>query len=257
MKIVKLIMSICLFAPFSSVSGKEKGIKFKQEYVEKFYSLAEDRDYEYEEVGKVKLNNKLIVELFNIKGWTGDEPGDFRKIRITNKNGKKTEFINIGGWWNLKKSPTNWTTIDYCHFNKKNLVSNPYLLYLDLGENTQILLAFGCTYGNHGWLTIISLKNDIPQIIFNQKVKLLEIIENNDSCKLRVQFGSYAWYGNEKKNEKGNLIPRDPSEVTINDIYIKNNELIIENVHFTLDQILDLIAKVTYEETGWRKEKSK
>ena len=69
-------------------------VKFNKSYVNKFHPYLSDCKYNDIEIFKIKLKNNYNIIIYNKEYWIDTEPGDFRKIKIIDKNGIKYEFEN-------------------------------------------------------------------------------------------------------------------------------------------------------------------
>lgn len=161
-------------------------------------------------------------------------PGIFFKICIGYSKEEVFNFTDINSW---VKFPT--------ELQKYNQIKNPYFLYLDIGEGNKVLILqgfrYGCDYGG-GFITIILLEESSPKIVFNKQCIIRKIIRNGASCKFRVSFGGFEYGGDMKEDRKGRTIPYGLESMRICDIYVKNNELIVEDLHLTVEQIMDLVV---------------
>ena len=115
---------------------------------------------------------------------------------------------NRDGWVSLKKF--------------SNLRKNLFCLCINIGEKRNPVLIFtGCQDGNSpGLLTIISLEEDKPIIIYNKQANLKRIVKNGKNYKLRVQYD----YDEHLVDKDENLYAVEPNPYC-DEIYIENNEL--------------------------------
>ena len=216
-KIWLLIVGLAAFT-YPKLLYANNSIKFSPNYISKFYPYDPGDVYEYVLVSKFELNDRGFIKLLNIKGWGGEEPGDFRKIEIVTKNRVKYEFDNSEGW-----------VKPYDPIEK--YLTNDYFLEINIGGSEPILIFFGYIYASlPGWLTIISLQGTKPEIIFNKELSLAKIVPNGDNYKLIICNDKHFiedYY--EEKYVKGKLISRKPKVKNpykfCSEIYIENNEL--------------------------------
>lgn len=174
--------------------------------VDNYYLKLEQKTYH--EIFKATLD-QANVTLFKDLEWSETVSDIFTKIRLENKTGGLSEYTAYSPWCKIDPK-----------FQQYNLIENPYFLCLDIGENNPVVVLFDDIdkpdSQNLIGSTIIKLNGRKPQIIFNKPFEVLEILENNGAYKLRILYGFYDKH--------------------IKDIYIKNNELHIDEVKVDIDQ---------------------
>jgi len=124
--------------------------------------------YEYEING---IKEKVIIEKLQIS-W--EEPGDFHRIRIENKD-TCYSFFNSDGWIKLRPSIFEYVP----NFTTYNKIQSDYIV-LSQNNGDLLLFAFGYIYASEpGLLSIINLSLEKPTLIFNDNYMLSGYQENN------------------------------------------------------------------------------
>ncbi len=155
----------------NSQVGSQSGIKFDEKNVLEFSDnkIFEGRKLSFIEVLRANYAQKELI-LLNCVNWEND-PGDFRKIKIGS-----TEFVNMGGWTKVPEEYSKYSESDY-------------FLELNLDNRSPVIVLFGYVYASDpGYLSVISLTGANPELIFNMKVLLKEVVMNGDNMGLVINF---------------------------------------------------------------------
>jgi len=111
-----------------------------------------------------------FIQIENYKGWTDTEPSDFRKIVIHFKD--NYELKNAEGWSKVSKMKVNNS------LTKHSKLNNDYFVSLDIGLKYPVLVFFGYWYDSKpGYITIVSVDNKEPEIIFNKQFDIQEVVK--------------------------------------------------------------------------------
>jgi len=156
-KVIKAVIYISFLVSIVSCSNKWKPV----------YTT----EFDWNIDGK---KDKIILEI--PKKW--NDPGDFHKVRI--KISGKPEFTleNMDGWVIID---TSWPGLK--NIPAISQMSNKYFLVSPITETESALLLVGVGYAsNPSKLTVITLKNDYPEVIFNDEMDIYKYTDmNNDS----------------------------------------------------------------------------
>ncbi|WP_282013764.1 hypothetical protein [Marinifilum flexuosum] len=163
---------------------------------------SKDAKYQYEVVEKyaIDLNNDGIedhIHLEKIKDW--NDPGDFQLITVAITNGEKFELFNIDGWIDTKL-----ISEFIPNFNDSNLVNSQYLTIKTASDNKCLLFFKGYHYASHpGLLSIITVVNNKPVLIFNKEVNVFQFEDlNDDGVKDLVTIDCYKQFYNDNVLKK-------------------------------------------------------
>lgn len=181
----------------SSNSSKSNPKKKQVTLVGDSLPLLKDAKYQYEIVEKhsIDLNQdglKDEVLLEKIKDW--NDPGDFHAVTVSINNAEKIELLNKDGWINTKE-----ISEFIPDFNDSNLVKSEYLSIKKASNDKFLLFLKGYHYASHpGFLSIVTVVNDKPVLIFNKEVNVFQFEDlNKDGIKDLVTIDCYKQFFND------------------------------------------------------------
>lgn len=116
--------------------------------------------------------DKIILEI--PKEW--NDPGDFHKVRVKISGQPEFALENMDGWIKIKNEIIAKEGI-------KNIADNNYFLLFPINKNENALLLVGYGYAsNPSRLSVITLNNDYPEVIFSEEMGVWKYQDiNNDS----------------------------------------------------------------------------
>ena len=109
------------------------------------------------------------------KGWE-NEPGDFTRIAVSLNGEEPAIHDYYGGWVKVPSQFSEYTV-------------HGFAMYLDIKPNRRIAILFGYVYESQpGYLSIYTVNSNKFELIFNQKLRLLEVVNlgEKDGYKLIV-----------------------------------------------------------------------
>lgn len=237
MKVYKQLLFIFLFCSFAFLSNRK--LKFDNSYIETFE--IPPRDISYKLVFQSELNNKIEIKIYNLLNWTWQNNAkSFCKV-ILNISKKIFQFEDFTIWVDWDKN-----------FQDFSEIKNRHFLYLNLGDSRYVIALKGSMSSSHNQgcpiLTLILVSEEEPKVIFNTHVRLLEIRKNDDNtCKLRVRFGRYEYNEQSVTNAKGRLVPCNFDDVYVCDLYVRNNELVVEKLPYTRQGVYETFTEEEIE----------